>query len=105
MQVDKILTASLGDSIVETKEFYASSFEFMRYIVDRFGKNAPWLVINKVSSGESFKTAFTDVTGYNCRDLYLEWVKVFELTGIRRSLNLMFSTTGYDQPPFIVPIG
>jgi hypothetical protein len=77
MNVDTFLTYVPGDSGAQVDIFYTSSFEFTRYMVDRFGIEALWDILYNMRGGRTFNDAFHDVTGTNPSQLYLEWQRVF----------------------------
>ena len=57
--------------------FYCSSHEFMRYIVGRFGEDAPWHILYEIRDGRAFNDAFTYITGVEPLVLYSEWLAGF----------------------------
>jgi hypothetical protein len=77
MPEDAFLSYFPNDSTEEVRVFYRSSFEFMRYIVHRFGERATWRIINRMNEGQTFDKAFVDMTGHTPDNLYSNWVNNF----------------------------
>ena len=59
------------------KIFYSSSFEFMRYIISKSDRHAPWEIVEAVGEGQSFESAFQKIIGDTPRGMYQKWVNNF----------------------------
>jgi hypothetical protein len=55
--------------------FYALSYEYARYFADKYGEKGLWLVVEEVGKGIDFDSAFTDVTGKQYVDSYIDFSK------------------------------
>jgi hypothetical protein len=75
---DALVSYSANGSTRELQElYYATSFEFMRYIVRSLKGRSPWGIVTGVSDGRSFDSCFEDATGHNFEGLYSQWLLAF----------------------------
>lgn len=77
MPVEAFLSTTSPYPGEEETIFYISSFEFMRYITNRFGEQIPWNILKKVAEGETFDTAFKHMTNYDSTYEYEEWLRTY----------------------------
>lgn len=65
------------DNVENVRLFYYVSFEFMRYLADKYGEGKPWDVLKIVGAGEQFDIAVAKVFGKSYADLYKDFEKAF----------------------------
>lgn len=53
--------------------FYALSYEYARYLADKYGEGRLWQVVQGVGNGIDFNNAFVEVTGEQYLDSYIEF--------------------------------
>ena len=54
--------------------FYATSCEFVRYLIMRYGESTIWEIIQEVGKGASYDKAFINAIGSNEKELYEAWL-------------------------------
>jgi hypothetical protein len=66
-----------SSSFVEVNIFYSSSFELIRFLVNKYGEKSLFNVLREISHGKSFAEAFIDVMGEDYNHAYTEWLASF----------------------------